>query len=180
MLPGICCIYFSNPFLISSMAPTTTGIVVAFIPHILSISISRALYYFDSFSVTLTEVFFSVGMDISMSRQLFSCFSWLPCLVCWPLTHDLSVLAYPTRLWCCLCLLLFGAHACTISRFCLYSSLCRCSIVSMWRLCCVCVGIQFWPVEGTLPQYSVWSTVSWNWPQILHIGSVPSFRILLR
>ena len=56
------------------MAPTATGIVVAFIPHILSISILRALYYFDSFSVTLTEVLFSVGMDISMSTQLFSCF----------------------------------------------------------------------------------------------------------
>ena len=26
--------------------------------------------YFDSFSVTLTEVFFSVGMDISMSRRI--------------------------------------------------------------------------------------------------------------
>ena len=48
----------------------TTGIVVAFIPHIRSISISRCLYL-DSFSFTFTEVFLSVGMAISMSRQLF-------------------------------------------------------------------------------------------------------------
>ena len=72
MLPGICCIYFSNPFFISPRAPITTRIVVAFIPHILPTSISRSLY-FESFSVTLTEVSFSVGMDISMSRQLFLC-----------------------------------------------------------------------------------------------------------
>ena len=45
---------------------------MAFIPHIVSISISRSLF-FDSFSVTLTEVFFSMGVDISISRQLFSC-----------------------------------------------------------------------------------------------------------
>ena len=72
MLPGICYIHFSNPFLISPRASITTKIVVAFIPHILPTSISRSLY-FESFSVTLTEVFFSVGMDILMSRQLFSC-----------------------------------------------------------------------------------------------------------
>ena len=76
MLPGICLVYFSKPFFISPSAPITTGIVVALIPHIRSISISRSLY-FDSFSVTLTEVFFSVGMDISMSRQLFSCLSFI-------------------------------------------------------------------------------------------------------
>ena len=40
--------YFSNPFFISPRAPITTGIVVAFITHILSISILRSLY-FDSF-----------------------------------------------------------------------------------------------------------------------------------
>ena len=76
MLPGICWVYFSKPFFISPSAPITTGIVVAFIPHIRLISISRSLY-FDSFSVTLTEVFFSVGMHISMSRQLFSCLSFM-------------------------------------------------------------------------------------------------------
>ena len=57
LLPGICLVYFPKPFFISPSTPITTGIVVAFIPHIRSISISRSLY-FDSFSVTLTEVFF--------------------------------------------------------------------------------------------------------------------------
>ena len=45
MLPGICFIYFCNPLFISPRAPITIGIVVAFIAHILSISISRSLYF---------------------------------------------------------------------------------------------------------------------------------------
>ena len=44
MLPGICRINFSNPFYVSPRAPISTRIVVAFTPHILSISISRSLY----------------------------------------------------------------------------------------------------------------------------------------
>ena len=76
MLPGISLMDFSKPFFISPSAQITTGIVVAFIPHIRSISISRS-FYFDSFSVTLTEVFFLVGMDMSMSRQLFSSLSFI-------------------------------------------------------------------------------------------------------
>ena len=43
----------SIPFSTSPSTPIITGIVVAFIPHIRSISISRCLYL-DSFSVTLT------------------------------------------------------------------------------------------------------------------------------
>ena len=51
------------------MTPITTGIiVVAFIPHVLSTLILRSLY-FESLSVTLTEVFFSVGMEKSMSTM---------------------------------------------------------------------------------------------------------------
>ena len=154
MLPGICLVYFSKPFFISPGAPITTGIVVAYIPHIRSISISRSLN-FDSFSVTLTEVFFSVGMDINY--QWVSSFSpvclLLQCLVCWLLSHGLSVLAYPTRLWCCLFLLLLGVQAHTISLVRLYLALCICSSVGMRRLCHVCVGIQFWPAQGTLPRY---------------------------
>ena len=76
MLSEICLVYFSKPFFISPSAPITTGIVVAFILYIRSISISRSLY-FDSFSVTLTEVFFSQGMAISMSRQLFFYLSFI-------------------------------------------------------------------------------------------------------
>ena len=72
MLPRICCIYFSNPFFISPRSTITSGIVVAFIPHILSISISRSLY-FDSFSFTLTELLILFrGDGTSISSQRFS------------------------------------------------------------------------------------------------------------
>ena len=61
-----------------------TGTVVVFIPHVLSISISRSLY-FESFSAVFKEVFLSVGIDISMSKQVLSfCLSplCLACLLC--------------------------------------------------------------------------------------------------
>ena len=107
MLPGICLVYFSKPFFISPSAPITTGIVVTFIPHIRSISISRSLY-FDSFSVSLTEVFFSVGMDISMSRQLFSCLSFITMSgrlafisrsVCIDISHKIVMLSLSVTVW---------------------------------------------------------------------------------
>ena len=109
MLPGICLVYFSKPFFISPSAPITTGIVVAFIPHIRSISISRSLYFY-SFSVTLTEVFFSVaiGMDISMSRQLFSCLSFITMSgllafisrsVCIGISHKIVMLSLSVTVW---------------------------------------------------------------------------------
>ena len=63
MFPGFLSMYFSIPLYINRKTLMTTGIVVVFIPHILLISISRSLY-FDSFSVTLTEVFRSDGMVI--------------------------------------------------------------------------------------------------------------------
>ena len=49
--------------LLTSRAPITICIVFVFIPHILSISISRSLY-FDKFSVTLVEMFLSVGIAL--------------------------------------------------------------------------------------------------------------------
>ena len=70
MLPGTCCIYFSNPIfiMISTRAPVTTRIVVAFIPQFFSISISRS-FYFDRFSVTLIDkkCYLQGGSDISIS-----------------------------------------------------------------------------------------------------------------
>ena len=101
MLPTICCTYFPNPFLISTMTPITPGIVIAFIPQILSTLISRSLY-FESLSVTFTEVFFSVEMDISMNTQLVSCLFLITMSGLWPLSQYLFVLAFATRLWCCL------------------------------------------------------------------------------
>ena len=64
--------YFSISFFTRPRAPSTTGIVVVFMPHIFSISISRSLY-FESFSVVFIEVFLSVGTDISISWQVL-CF----------------------------------------------------------------------------------------------------------
>ena len=62
--------YFSIPFLTNPGASITTGIFVAFIPHIRSIS----SLYFDSFTVTFTEVFLSFRMVTSLSKRLFSFF----------------------------------------------------------------------------------------------------------
>ena len=43
MFPGVSLTRFSEPFLITPIAPTTTGIIAVFIPYILLISISRSL-----------------------------------------------------------------------------------------------------------------------------------------
>ena len=50
-----------------------TGTVIVFIPRIFSISILRSLY-FVSFSIVFKEVFLSVGINISISRQVLSFF----------------------------------------------------------------------------------------------------------
>ena len=162
--------YFSKPFFISPSAPITTGIVVAFIPHIRSISISRSLY-FDSFSVTLTEVFFPVGMDISMSRHLFSCLSFsmsgllvfISRSVCIGISHKIVMLSLSVTVW--------GSCSYHFSSTFIYLALYIYSSVGMRWLCHVCVGIQFWPAQGTLPRYDQW------FPGIDHI-SCTSFRML--
>ena len=77
---------------------------MTFIPHIRSISF-RGL---DSFSVTLTEVFFSVGMDISMSRQLLTCLSFISMSgllafisrsVCIGISHKIVMLSLSVTVW---------------------------------------------------------------------------------
>ena len=94
MLPGISCIYFSNPFFISARAPITTGIVEAFTPTF--------------FQVTLTEVFFSMGMVISMNRQLFvlsvldySVWSngFISQSVCIGISHKIMMLSFSVSVW---------------------------------------------------------------------------------
>ena len=52
-----------------------TGTVFVFIPHVFSISISRS-FYFESFSIIFKDVFLSVGIDISISRQVLSFLSF--------------------------------------------------------------------------------------------------------
>ena len=127
--------------------PITTGIVVAFIPHVLSTLISRSLY-FESLSVTLTEVFFSVGMDISMSRQLVSCLfliiynvwslAFLSISVCIGICHKIVMLS-------CYC---FGLMLRPF-LICVYIHLFADVPVEVWPwwLCCVCVGIRYWPAH---------------------------------
>ena len=52
-----------------------TRTVVVFIPHVFSISILRSLY-FVSFSIVFKEVFLSVGMNMSITRQVLSFLSF--------------------------------------------------------------------------------------------------------
>ena len=61
----------SSLFLVSPRAPTTTGIVSVFIPHILLTSISKSLYL-DNFSVNFAEVLLSDETDMSVSMHLLS------------------------------------------------------------------------------------------------------------
>ena len=71
LLPRICCICFSNPFFVTLRTPVTTGIVVAFIPHIVSISISRSLY-FDSFDSYFNwSILFGGGGHINKQAAFF-------------------------------------------------------------------------------------------------------------
>ena len=173
MLPGVCCIYFSNPFFTSPRALLTTGIVVAFIPHFLSISISRSLY-FDSFSVTLFEVFFSVGIDISISRQLFSSLflitmsgllAFISRSVFIGISRQIVILSFYVTVWG------WCSHHFSFVFIFIYLQMFQCRYV----------GLCKYPVLAS-PGHpaTIWSIVSWNWPQILHIGSVASFRILPR
>ena len=156
MLPSICWVNFSIPFFTSPTATITTGIVMAFIPHIRSISISRALY-FDSFSVTFTEVFLSVGMDMSMSRQLFFFFI---------LDDDV----WSVGLYLTICLYWHIPQDCDIVIFCYRLGL---MLVPFF----FCVNVEFFQCRYVaallcLRRYSVlansghpattWSMVSWN------------------
>ena len=68
--PGILPRYVSSPFLIAPCAPIITDIVSVLMPHIRLVSISKSLYW-DSFSVTFTDVFLSDGTAMSISLQVF-------------------------------------------------------------------------------------------------------------
>ena len=70
-------------FFRSPRAPLTTGSVVVFMSHVLSILISRSLYL-DSFPVVFKEAFLSAGTDMSLSRHVlllvFYCYIWSVCV----------------------------------------------------------------------------------------------------
>ena len=169
IFPGMCWTYFPNPFLISTMTPITTGIiVVAFIPHVLSTLILRSLY-FESLSVTLTEVFFSVGMDKSMSTMsglwLLSQYLFVYIGIC----HKIVMLS-------CYC---FGLMLRPF-LICVYIHLFADVPVEVWpwQLCWCVYVFSIGQLMITVHPATIWWIVSWNWPQILYIGSLPSFRIL--
>ena len=146
---GIFWMYLSIPFL---KAYITTGIVVAFIPQIRSISISRS-FHLDSCSVTFTdsELFLSVGMAISMSRQLFSflflmtmsgLLAFISRSVSTGMSHKIVMPSFSGTVWgSC------SYHFAFVSRI-----LNRCSSAGMRQLYCTCVDIQFWPAQDILPQ----------------------------
>ena len=69
--PGIVSRCFWQPFFIMPRAPTITGAVLVLSFHILCISISRSLYLL-SLSNTLAEMFWSVGILMSIRRHVFS------------------------------------------------------------------------------------------------------------
>lgn len=119
---------------------------------------------------------------LNREGRFFSVCSYkLQCLVCWLLSHDLSVvsvLAYPTYKIVMLRLCFSVTSVWVVLGSCSYHfpfgfslAFCRCFSAGMWRLCCDWLGIQFCPAQGTLPQYGQW------FPGIDHkyctFGSVP-------
>ena len=65
MFPGISLTSFSEPFLITPNAPTTTGTISVFIRHILAIRFPD-LYTWKVVSETLVKAFLSEGIATSM------------------------------------------------------------------------------------------------------------------
>ena len=161
MLPGICCIYFSNPFLISPRAPITTytRIVVAFIPHILSTSISRSLS-FESFSVTLTKWTHQWAGSFFLFVLYYNVWSvglYLTICLYWHIPQDCNVVFF------CYCLRLMLVPF----LVCVYIHLFADVPVYVAALLCLCRPV----LANSGHPATIWSIVSWNWPQILHIGS---------
>ena len=116
----------------------------------------KVFVFWESFSYFHWSVLFSGNGYIN---EHAACFVFVLDYNVWSLAFiSISVCIY----WhlpqdCDVVLLLFGAHAHTISHLCLYSSLCRCSSggMSMAALLCVCmysVLASSWS-QCTLPQY---------------------------
>ena len=124
MLPGICCIYFSNPFFSSPRVILSLPELLRLLPlHSFNFDFKVSIFW--QFSNYFNwSVLFSGDGHINEQAAFFVSVFLITMSGLLALSHNLSALEYPTRLWCCLFLLAFGAHALTISRFfCLYSSL---------------------------------------------------------
>ena len=173
MLPTICCTYFPNPFLISTMTPITTGIVVPFIPHILSPLISRSFSYFiwsvlssGDGHINEQAACFVFVLDYNVWSLAFLSIS-----VCIGICHKIVMLS-------CYC---FGLMLRPF-LICVYIHLFADVPVEVWpwQLCWCVYVFSIGQLMITVHPATIWWIVSWNWPQILCIRSVPSFRILLR
>ena len=148
MLPAIFCTYFPNPFVISTTTPITTGIVVAFIPQVLS-------------------------GDGHINEQA-ACFVFVLDYNVWSLAFlSISVcIVFATRLWCCL-VTVSGSCSDHFSFVSIFISL----QMFQWRFdhggFVVCVWVfSIGQLMITGHPATIWWIVSWNWPQILYIGSV--------
>ena len=160
IFPGMCCTYFPSPFLISTMTPIATGIiVVAFIPHVLSTLILRSLYF--------ESVLFSGDGHIN-EHNVWS-LAFISISVCIGICHKIVMLS-------CYC---FGLMLRPF-LICVYIHLFADVPVEVWpwQLCWCVYVFSIGQLMITVHPATIWWIVSWNWPQILYIGSVPSFRIL--
>ena len=137
MLPTICCTYFPNPFLISTTTPITTGIVVPFIPHILSPLISRSFSYF------IWSVLSSGDGHIN---EQAACFVFVLDYNVWSLAFLLiSVCNWHLPQDCDVVLLLFGAHRLIPFLLCVYIHIFADASLgmSMAALLCLCKVFSF-------------------------------------
>ena len=135
MLPGICCIYFSSPFFSSPRVILSLPELLRLLPlHSFNFDFKVSLFWQFS-SYFNWSVLLSGDGHINEQAAFFVSVFLITMSGLFALSHNLSALEYPTRLWCCLFLLAFGVHSRTISRF----------FVSIHLFCCN------WPLELCSP-----------------------------
>ena len=134
MLPSIFCIYFSYPLFISPRAPIATGIVEAFTPTFFQFR-CQGPYILTVFQLLYNwSVLFNGDGHINQQAAFFFCLFLITMSGLLALSHNLSALEYPTRLWCCLFLLVLGLMlAPFLYLFCCNWSLKLCSPYSPMR-----------------------------------------------
>ena len=140
----------------------------------------KVFVFWESFSYFHWSVLFS-EMDISMNTQLVSCLFLITMSGLWPLSQYLFVyigICHKIVMLSCYC---FGLM---LRPFLVYVYIHLFADVPVkvwpWQLCWCVYVFSIGQLMITVHPATIWWIVSWNWPQILCIGSVPSFRILLR
>ena len=140
----------------------------------------KVFVFWESFSYFHWSVLFR-EMDISMNTQLVSCLFLITMSGLWPLSQYLFVyisICHKIVMLSCYC---FGLMLRPF-LICVYIHLFADVPVEVWpwQLCWCEYVFSIGQLMITVHPATIWWIVSWNWPQILCIGSVPSFRILLR